>query len=119
MTHQVLFPQPSYVTVSGRKVEIRPVAFKDFESFGRAAGMVLAMAGSKTAEEVFVYASRIGAIEPILVSATSLSKRQISKLPGVVVIQLMFEVIRVNKSFFEQALVSAESALAGAQLPSD
>lgn len=119
MSHKVLFPEPQYVTVGRGKVEIRPVALKDFDRFGRAAGNVIAMAAAQTTEQLYVYATRSECLLPILQTTTSLSGWRIKRLPATVAVQLMFEVIRVNKDFFEQALVSAASVLAGAESSSD
>ncbi|SDS21405.1 hypothetical protein SAMN05216421_1111 [Halopseudomonas xinjiangensis] len=119
MSHKVLFPERQFVDVAGRKVEVKPVRFRDFERFGRAAGNAIAMAASQTTEQLYVYATKSGVLLDVLGPATSLSKWRIRRLPAVVVVQLMFEVIRVNKGFFEQALVSAASVLAGAESSSD
>jgi len=115
MTHEILFPERQFVRLRGKKVEIRPVRFSDFERFGKAAGNAIAMAASQTAEQLYVYASKSGVLLEILSTCTSLSGWSIKRLPAVVAVQLMFEIIRINKDFFEQALVSAEKALAGAQ----
>lgn len=115
MTHEILFPERQYVRMQGKTVELKAVRFADFERFGRAAGNAIAMAASQTTEQLYAYASRSGVLLDILATSTSLSKRAINRLPAAVAVQLMFEVIRVNKDFFEQALVSAEKALAGAK----
>jgi len=114
MTHQILFPENQKVSLGGKTVEIKPVRFVDFERFGKAAGNAIAMAASQTTEQLYVYASKSGVLLDILGTSTSLSRWAIKRLPAAVAVQLMFEVIRVNKDFFEQALVSAERALAGA-----
>jgi hypothetical protein len=114
MTHQILFPESQHVRLGSKKVEIKPVRFVDFERFGKAAGNAIAMAGSQTTEQLYVYASKSGVLLDILGTSTSLSRWAIKRLPAAVAVQLMFEVISVNKDFFEQALVSAERALAGA-----
>jgi len=115
MHHEILFPAREFVLIGAKKVEVKPVRFAHFESFGKAAGNAIAMAASQTVEQLYVYASKSGVLLDILVPCTSLSKWRIKRLPAVVAVQLMFEVIRINKDFFEQALVSAEKALAGAQ----
>jgi len=115
MTHEILFPEREFVMMRGKQVEVKPVRFADFERFGKAAGNAIAMAASQTVEQLYVYASKSGVLLDILGTSTSLSKWRIKRLPAVVAVQLMFEVIRINKDFFEQALVSAEKALAGAQ----
>jgi hypothetical protein len=114
MTHQILFPESQHVRLGRKKVEIKPVRFVDFERFGKAAGNAIAMAASQTTEQLYVYASKSGVLLDILGTSTSLSRWAIKRLPAAVAVQLMFEVISVNKDFFEQALVSAERALAGA-----
>ena len=114
MTHEILFPENQNVSLNGKNVAIKPVRFVDFERFGKAAGNAIAMAGSQTTEQLYVYASKSGVLLDILGTSTSLSRWAIKRLPAAVAVQLMIEVIRVNKDFFEQALVSAEKALAGA-----
>ncbi|MBL4833657.1 MAG: hypothetical protein JKY26_06735 [Pseudomonas sp.] len=119
MSHQILFPESEFVDVLGKKVEIKPIRFVDFDRFGKAAGNAIAMAASQTTEQLYVYASKSGVLMDVLVPCTSLARWRIKRLPAVVAVQLMFEVIRVNKDFFEQALASAASALAGAESSSN
>lgn len=119
MTHKILFPQPGKVEVAGKKVIITPVRFQDFERFGSAAARALSLAASETTAQLYAQARETGVITDILVSCTTLSRWRIRRLPAVVAVQLMFEVMQVNKDFFEQALVHAARVLAGAESSSD
>ena len=79
----------------------------------------ISMAASQSTLEIYQNAKKAGIIGVILGSCTSMSRWGISRLPAAVAVELMFEVIRVNKDFFEQALVSAATVLAGAELSSN
>lgn len=114
---KILFPEPVVVGLAGRKVQIKPVQLRDFERFGRAACIVIAMGSSKTMEELYAYAVVNGQLRDILRTATNLSRWRIWRLPAAAAVSLMIEVIRVNAGFFEKALVEAEKALAGAKSP--
>ncbi|MGA4442617.1 hypothetical protein ACPA2N_25975 [Ectopseudomonas hydrolytica] len=114
---KILFPEPVVVGLAGRQVQIKPVQLRDFERFGRAAAIVIAMGSSKTMEELYAYAVVNGQLRDILRTATNLSRWRIWRLPAAAAVSLMIEVIRVNAGFFEKALVEAEKALAGAKSP--
>lgn len=115
---EILFPEPVVVKVGRQRVKVRPVSLRDFDKFGRAAGLVIAMATSQTVEQLYAYASRNGVLMEVLGRATNLSGWRIRRLPAAVAVSLMLQVIKVNAGFFEQALVDAEKALAGAESPS-
>jgi len=110
----ILFPKPETVEVNGRKVKIKPVSFADFDTFGRAAATVITMACSQTSQQLYAHAARTGQLLDILGRATNLSPWRIRRLPASVAVSLMLHVIRVNSGFFEEALVDADKALAGA-----
>ena len=110
----ILFPKPASVLVEGRQVLIRPVQVQHFEAFGKAAGSLLSLMEKATPAEVYAYASKTGAMKEILGVCTNLSAWRSRQLPVATAVELMFQVIKVNSSFFDQALVSAAKALAGA-----
>jgi hypothetical protein len=116
---QILFPEPEVVRVGRRPVLIRPVKMRHFEQFGEAAIQLLAMLGKFTAEEIYAYAKKSGALRLILRHCTSLGWWSLRRLPAPVAVQLMIHVVRVNSSFFGQALVAARSALDGPTPPSN
>lgn len=110
---KVLFPDSEFVSVAGRKVLVKPVTFKGFEEFGKAATVVLAMASSQTVEQLYAYAAKQNILEALLVSSTNLSRWRIRRLPAAAAVHLMLHVIRVNAFFFESALVEMAQALDG------
>lgn len=114
----ILFPKPVSVMVEGRSVLIKPVQLQDFEAFGAAAGPLLTLMADATPTELYAYAAKSGAMAVILGKCTSLSVWRRKRLPLATAVELMFHVIKVNSSFFDQALVSAAKVLAGAQLSS-
>lgn len=114
----ILFPKPVSVMVDGRPVFIKPVQLQDFEAFGAAAGPLLTLMADATPTELYAYAAKSGAMAVILGKCTSLSAWRRKRLPLATAVELMFHVIKVNSSFFDQALVSAAKVLAGAQLSS-
>lgn len=119
MSHKILFPQPTTVDVAGKRVVITPVRLRDFERFGEASAKALQLAASETTVQLYAQAKKTGVLTDILVSCTTLSRWRIGRLPAATAVQLMFEVMQVNKDFFEQALVRAAEVLAGAELSSD
>lgn len=114
----ILFPKPVSVIVEGRHVLIKPVKLQDFEAFGAAARPLLALMADATPTELYAYAAKSQAMDVILGSCTSLSAWRRKRLPLATAVELMFQVIKVNSGFFDQALVSAAKVLAGAQLSS-
>lgn len=112
--HEILYPKPVAVTVEGRAVAIRPVQFRHFETFGKAAGDVLSMVANASSYEIYKYAKDSGALAEIIGHATDMSAWRRRRLPAAVAVELMLHVIKVNAGFFEQALVRAASLLAGA-----
>ncbi|MDH4873015.1 hypothetical protein [Pseudomonas sp. BN515] len=116
---QILFPKPEVVMVGRRPVHILPVKLRHFEQFGEASIQLLAMLGNFSAEEIYAYAKRSGALGLVLRECTSLSWWSLRRLPAPAAVQLMIYVVRVNSSFFGQALVAARSALDGPTPPSN
>lgn len=114
--HEILFPSNASVTIEGKTFTVKPVRLKDFERFGRASAAVLAMAAAKSTQELYAQAAQSSVLKDVLGAATNLHGWQIRRLPAPLAVELMFEVIRVNKDFFERALVSAAESLAGAEL---
>lgn len=115
---RILFPEQVVALVNGRKVKIRPVTLANFERFGKAAGMVMAMATSKTAEQIYAYCYANGLLMDTLQTVTDLPAWRIKRLPAMAAVELMLAVIEINKGFFEKALVSAaaKSPATGARL---
>ncbi|MOA23710.1 hypothetical protein D3C78_1443480 [compost metagenome] len=114
----ILFPEPVVVEVQGRRVLVRPVTLRNFERFASAASGLIGMLGTESAANLYAYARQSGALQAVLGSCTSLSRWRIAGLPASVAVQLMVAVIRINSGFFDQALVKAAAALAGAKSPS-
>lgn len=112
---RILFPKPVSVLVEGRQVLIKPVQLQDFEAFGAAAGPLLTLLANATQTEIYAYASKSSAVDVVLGKCTTLSAWRRKRLPLATAVELMFQVIRVNSGFFDQALVSAARVLAGAK----
>ncbi|MDY0191676.1 MAG: hypothetical protein RBR22_13195 [Desulfuromonas sp.] len=110
---KVLFPTPEFVSVAGRKVMIKPVKFKHFESFSNASTVVLALASSQTVEQLYAYSQKTKHLETVLITSTNLTRWRIRRLPAVAAVHLMLHVIRVNAFFFERALVEMGRVLGG------
>lgn len=116
---QVLFPEREIVSVQGRRVEIRPVAFRDFDVFGAAAAELIALLASPTDSAVMAYASKAANLKAIIGRATNLSMWRAARMPAVAVVELMVHVVRVNSGFFDQALIGLETVLSGQTPPSN
>lgn len=115
---KILFPEPVVVAVQGRRVVVRPVELRNFEAFAAASSSIIGMLATESAAGLYSYAKQSGALRTILGACTSLSAWRIARLPAVVAVELMVVVIRINSGFFDQALVRAAAALAGAKSPS-
>jgi hypothetical protein len=114
---EILFPPPYAVLVKGRRVLIKPVALRDFDLFGKAAGELLGLLADPSNLRVMAYAANRANLRAILGKATDLSAYRVWRLPAVVAVELMAHVVRVNSSFFEQALVTLAQSLAGPTPP--
>lgn len=110
---KILFPQPVSVDVLGRPVEIRPVQLRHFETFGKASGELIAALADPSGGAVMAYAAKHKNLRAILGTSTTLSAWRIWRLPAAVAVELMVYVVRVNASFFDQALVDLAGVLAG------
>lgn len=115
---KILFPEPAIVEVQGRRVSVRPVALRDFERFAAAAAGLISLLGTESAAGLYAYARQSGALQAVLGSCTDLSRWRIVRLPMPTALELLVVVIRINAGFFDQALVRAAAALAGAKSPS-
>ena len=115
----VLFPKPVLVPYGAGQVEVKPVRLEHFEAFGEAAGALLSTLQNATPAEVYAYARKSGALDVVLGSCTNLGRWRRRRMPAAAAVSLMFAVIQVNSSFFDQALVMAASQLAGSTLSSN
>lgn len=106
---EILYPKPVIVRVEKRKVAIKPVQFRHFEAFGKAAGELLTMLSDASPEQIYTWAQRSGALLDVLVPCTSLSAWRIKRLPSSVAVELMLCVVQVNNNFFGQALTKVAS----------
>jgi len=106
---EILYPKPVFVRVGKRAVCIKPVQFRHFEAFGKAAGELLAMLSQASPEEIYAWAQRSGALLDVLGVCTSLSAWRIKRLPSAVAIELMLQVVQVNNDFFAQTLAKVAS----------
>jgi len=106
---EILYPKPVVVRVNGRRVAIKPVEFRHFEAFGKAAGELLTMLSKASPEQIYAWAQRSGALLDVLGACTSLWRWRIRRLPSTVAVQLMLQVVEVNNDFFGQALAKVAS----------
>lgn len=116
-----LFPTESIAWVGKRPVKIKPVAFKDFELFGRASVKALGLLCDPTVDQISKSTSRadIKDLRALISACTDLGSWRINRLPATVILQLAGEVIIQNADFFGQALLHTEKRLAGALQFSD
>lgn len=112
---QVLFPRPEVVDVQGKAIEVRPVMLCDFERFSAAASALIGMIADESPVGIYAHGRQSGVMKEVIGACTSLSAREIDKLPMPAAIDLMVAVLRVNAGFFERALARAAVALAGAK----
>lgn len=110
---QILFPAMVVADVNGRAVGIKPVQLRHFEVFGKASAELMAALASPAPGAVLLYASKNKNLRAILGRATTLTAWQIWRLPAAVAVELMVHVVRVNASFFDQALIGLAEVLAG------
>lgn len=110
---QILFPKPVLVDVAGRVVHIKPVKLRHFEAFGTASAELIKAMSDPSGGALMVYAAKHKNLRAILGVATSLNAWQIWRLPAAVAVELMVYVVRVNASFFDQALIGLAEVLAG------
>lgn len=112
---KIIFPEPEVVVLGGKEIKIYPVKLRDFELYGKEAGALMGALDSLNAEQLLKYAaSHSAGIKKVLSRTTSLSTWQSRSLESTVAVQLFVEVIRVNSSFFGEALPEMVRALSGA-----
>lgn len=117
---KILFPQPEVIELSGKRIKIYPVKLRDFELYGKEAGALINILDSMGSERLLKYAhEHAHGIRKVLSRTTGLSAWQIRRLPAPAAVQLLLEVVRVNSSFFGEALPEMVRALSGALLSSD
>lgn len=117
---QILFPEPVTVEVMGRHVKILPVKLRHFERYGKSAGALVELFSSASIQQINRYAEKHSVeLREILRVTTTLNRWQLWRLPATVCVQLLVEVVRVNSSFFGEALPAMVRALSGAPSSSD
>lgn len=111
----ILLPEPVTVEVMGRDVQILPVKLRHFERYGKSAGALVELFSQASVQQINRYAEKHSAeLRQILLATTTLNRWQLWRLPATVSVQLLAEVIRVNSSFFGEALPAMVRALTGA-----
>lgn len=116
----ILFPEPVTVEVMGRGVQILPVKLRHFERYGKCAAALVELFSQTGVQQINRYAEKHSAeLREILRVTTTLNRWQLWRLPAAVSVQLLVEVVRVNSSFFGEALPAMVRALSGAQSSSD
>ena len=117
---QILFPEPVNVEVMGRNVQILPVKLRHFERYGKSAGALVELFSQASVQQINRYAATHSReLRQVLLATTSLKRWQLWFLPATVSVQLFVEVVRVNSSFFGEALPAMVRALSGAPSSSD
>lgn len=112
---QILFPEPVTVGVKGRAVQILPVKLRHFERYGKSAGALVELFSQASVQQINRYAAAHSReLRQILLATTSLKRWQLWFMPATVCVQLLVEVVRVNSSFFGEALPAMVRALSGA-----
>lgn len=112
----VIFPEPMAGRVDGRRVVIHPVRLGDLEAFGKSVSPLLKLIGSRDPAALADFAElHAKDLRLALRLTTSLNRWRIRRLPAASAMQLFTLVVKVNASFFDQALVEVAKALAGAQ----
>lgn len=114
MSLALLFPEPERIEVQGRKVEIHPVALRDFDLFGRASTALFGFLADGSPLAVGTFGKEHGALlKQLITKTTSLSRWRIARLPASVAVQVAVQVVRVNAGFFAEAQAAAAVALVG------
>ena len=113
---QIIFPEPVTVEVMGRDVQILPVKLRHFERYGKSAGDLIELFSNGGVQRINRYAEKHSSeMRKVLCATTTLNRWQLWRLPATVSVQLFTEVIRVNTSFFGEALPAMVRALNGDQ----
>jgi|SRR5690606_17491095 len=116
----ILFPEPVTVEVMGRDVKILPVKLRHFQRYGESAGALVELFSSASVQQINRYAATHSReLRQVLLATTSLKRWQLWFMPATVCVQLLVEVVRVNSSFFGEALPAMVRALSGAPSSSD
>ncbi len=114
---QILYPKPQSVLVGSKVVSIRPIEFRHFDEFGKAAGELIPLIAEGDISKIYEWSKGAGVVRSVLLNCTDLSRWRIGRLPASIAIELMLHVVALNSGFFVQALVSAENLLAGEKSP--
>lgn len=116
----ILFPEPVTVEVMGRDVKILPVKLRHFERYGKSASALVELFSQAGVQQINRYAEKHSAeLRKILRATTTLTRWQLYRLPATATVQLFVEVVRVNSSFFGEALPAMVRALNGAPSSND
>ncbi len=117
---KILFPEPVAVEVMGRNVQILPVKLRHFERYGGAVGALVELFSQASVQQINRYAATHSReLRKVLLVTTSLKRWQLWFMPATVCVQLLVEVVRVNSSFFGEALPAMVRALSGAPSSND
>lgn len=118
---KTLFPEYESVTIGRVTAKVYPVKLKDLEAYSQTAGGLIALLADATAIKMTVYgAKHAQELSKLLVTCTSLRRRQISRLSANDAILFGYQVVRVNFDFFAHALPEVVASLPdGAGLSSD
>ena len=110
---QILFPDTVSVHLNARAVHIKPVRFCDFELFGRVSQVLVDVLKDPSLERITGYSANRRELNSLLRKTTNLSAFAIWRLPAASAVELAVCVIKVNSSFFDQALVNLAGVLLG------
>ena len=117
---QILFPEPEIVLLGKRRVLIKPVVLRDFELYGKGAAALIELFSAASVQQINRYgATNSCELRRLLLATTSLKRWHLWFIPSAVAVQLLAEVVRVNSSFFGEALPAVVRALSGDQSSSD
>lgn len=118
---KILFPEHERVKIGRVTAKIYPVKLKDLELYSQAAGGLIVLLADVSALNIAAYGAKNTAdLQKLLISCTSLSRRQVSRLSANDAILLGYQVVRVNFDFFAQALpIMVASLPDGVGLSSD
>ena len=118
---KTLFPDHELVKIGRTVAKIYPVKLKDLDAYSQAAGNLIALLADATVIKMTVYgAKHAQELSKLLVTCTSLSRQQISRLSANDAILFGYQVVRVNFDFFAHALPEVVASLPdGAGLSSD
>ena len=111
---KILFPEPEIVPLGSTNIKIYPVLLRDFERYGKSASALIELFSQADIQQINRYAEKHSAeIRSLLRSTTNLSRWQLWRLPATAAAHLLAEVVRVNSSFFGEALPVMVRALSG------